>query len=73
MHATLVLGGGMVSTAFDVLPAGATPAAPSVGNSPVLASEPASDWLWLSAIGGGLMLLTLVLLLIGPRDDRRGR
>ena len=51
----------------------APPYPPSVGKSPVLASEPASDWLWLSAIGGGLVLLTLVLLLIGPRDDRRGR
>jgi hypothetical protein len=26
--------------------------------------------MWLSAIGGGFLLLTLVLLLIGPRKDR---
>jgi hypothetical protein len=49
------------------------PYPPSVGNSPVRASEPSSDWLWLSAIGAGLVLLTLALLPIGPRHDRRGR
>lgn len=47
------------------------PYPPSVGNSPVLGSEASQDWLGLSAIGGGLVLLTLVLLRAGPRRLER--
>lgn len=49
------------------------PRPPSAGDSPVPeSSEPAGDdWMFLSAIGAGFLLLSCVLILVGPRDDRR--
>lgn len=50
------------------------PHPPAAGNSPTATplSESSDDWLIVIAIGAGLLLLTLVLLLAGPRNDRPG-
>ena len=42
------------------------PRPPSVGDSPPTA-ETSDDWMFLSAIGAGCLLLTLLLVLVGPR------
>ena len=47
-----------------------SPRPPLVGNTPPPAEQP-DDWMFVSAIGGGCLLLTLVLVLAGPRRDRR--
>lgn len=46
------------------------PRPPSVGDSPPV-TESSDDWMFVSAIGAGCLLLTLVLVLVGPRRDRR--
>ena len=59
---------------LDALPG--PPRPPSAGDSApkIERIEVASnDWMFLSAIGAGFLLLTLVLLLVGPRDDRDHR
>jgi hypothetical protein len=60
-------GTAVTQTTFEVLPPGATPVAPLSGNSAEPQPEPDSDWLYLSAIGGGLLMFTLLVLLGGPR------
>jgi hypothetical protein len=60
-------GTAVTQTTFEVLPPGATPVAPLSGNSAEPQPEPESDWLYLSAIGGGLLIFTLLVLLGGPR------
>lgn len=49
------------------------PYPPAAGNSPVTPSESQDpiDWMFVSAIGAGVLLLTLVVLLIGPRRDQK--
>ena len=50
------------------------PYPPSVGNSPVAATETGeapNDWMFVSAIGAGVLLFTLVALMVGPRRDRK--
>lgn len=50
-----------------------SPYPPGVGDSPP-ATEPrgtSNDWMFLSAIGGALLLITLVLLLCGPKREPR--
>ena len=51
-------------------PALGAPRPPAVGNTPPPAEQP-DEWMFVSAIGGGCLLLTLVLVLAGPRRDRR--
>lgn|GEM_PF-6254893 len=52
-----------------------SPRPPSAGNSPP--SEPAAagsdDWMFISAIGAGSLLITLVLLIAGPRREAAHR
>jgi hypothetical protein len=53
-----------------------SPLPPSVGDSPpAQQATSSSDWFFLSAIGAGTLLITLVLLLVAPgrepRDDSR--
>lgn len=47
-----------------------SPRPPSVGNTPPPA-EQSNDWMFVSAILGGCLLVTLVLVLAGPRRDTR--
>ena len=48
------------------------PRPPSVGDSPPVTHEaPSNDWMFLSAIGAGTLLITLLLLLGGPRREPR--
>ena len=57
-----------------MLARGATVVPPVVGDShvasPRVEGPSGNDWMFLSAIGGGFLLITLVLLLGGPRRER---
>jgi hypothetical protein len=49
-----------------------TPRPPSVGDSPPGdPAPPTNDWMFLSAIGAGTLLITLLLLLGGPKREPR--
>jgi len=58
--------------ALERLRTAGNPYPPAAGNSSAApsSSEPSDDWLVIAAIGAGLLLLTLVLLVAGPRNDR---
>jgi hypothetical protein len=52
-------------------PALASPRPPAAGDSPPQSTEPAgNDWMFLSAIGAGFLLLTLVVLLCASEVER---
>lgn len=50
------------------------PYPPAAGNSPAMATgtgDDPNDWVFVSAIGAGVVLFTLVALMVGPRRDRK--
>ncbi len=60
---------GLTAT-FEVTARNAPPAPPALGNTNAAATDE-DDWMFVAAIGAGVLLLTLVVLLVGPRRDRK--
>ncbi len=62
------LSGERYEQALDRLAVLGAPRPPSVGDSPPEDEPPSADWMLLSTIGAGFLLLTLVLVLARPRN-----
>jgi hypothetical protein len=73
-HYELVIGPGAFSSSLYGRAPG-DPRPPATGNTDteVTHSDASNDWMFISAIGAGFLLLTLVLLLAGPRREKRRR